>query len=188
MVDPYPLVELLGRACITRESAIYYLRTEREFHTSGHSHSLLSSKLYLESKFTLSQAVLGTLITPKNFMCISLFSPHNNLTRQVLVLLFYRWWNWGTEQETNLYTQGVSGTLRVCIQLDFRVHALNHYTVWRVKGKALRIRQSLALCAVFCKLLITESGVWLRTDVCLNNQSWCVMWNVYPCGNGTVCI
>ena len=39
---------------------------------------LLSPKSYLESKFTPSQAVLGTLITPKSFIWIYLFNLNNN--------------------------------------------------------------------------------------------------------------
>lgn len=54
------------------------------------------------------------------------------------------------EQAANLYkiTQGLSVRVRVCIQLESRVHALNHCAAAiKEKGKANRIHQST--CSAF---------------------------------------
>lgn len=68
----------------------------------------------------------------------------------------------------NMYsvTEGVTGRVRVSIQPDSRIHALNHYAALKVKGKANQIHQWLYVQGfASCWLLCPSSG--LRTDVCL---------------------
>lgn len=82
--------------------------------------------------------------------------------RLVLSFLFYGWGNWGMQQATSLYkvTQGVSSRVRVCIQLDSRVHALTDCAALKDKGKASRcINQwPCVKCFASCRLLCVCSG------------------------------
>lgn len=56
--------------------------------------------------------------------------------------------------------------MKVCIQLDSKVHAFNYYAILKVKGKTSKIHRSMAPGPLLCKSLIIMLKAGVGTDVC----------------------